>query len=273
MLQFCPAKINLGLFITEKRTDGYHNIETVFYPIDWFDVLEVIENTESQGFELKTSGLAISGKTQENLLYKAWELISAEHKIPPVKVYLHKRIPMGAGLGGGSSNAANFINLVDEKFNLNIPFEKKLKIASGLGSDCAFFINPSPKLAKEKGDFFEPVNFSLKNHYILLVYPNIHSNTAEAYKLIKPEIPNVRLKSVMESEPIENWKNFVKNDFEPPLFSKFPVLKDIKNKLYEEGAVYASLSGSGSALYGIFKQEPKNVFSSDYKTTIVQANY
>lgn len=254
MICFPNAKINLGLNITEKRPDGFHNIETVFYPIGWNDALEIVEsNSAAKEFSLHLSGILIEGKTEDNLLYKAFHIIKKEKKLPPVEVYLHKTIPMGAGLGGGSADAAFFINLINEQFNLGLTEEQRMDIARQLGSDCAFFIKNKPVFAFEKGDVFKDVNVDLTQYQALVIYPNVHSNTKEAYSLVSPVVSE---KSILEilKQPITTWKDDLKNDFENSVFSKYPLVKEIKQQLYQQGALYASMSGSGSAVFSIFNQ-------------------
>ncbi len=256
MLVFSPCKINLGLNVVRKRSDGYHDIETVFYPILWHDALEVIEDSENQCFNLTISGLPIEGDLQNNVIYKTHQLIQAKYPIPPIKVHLYKNLPMGAGIGGGSANAATFINLMNAKFNLNIPLSEKLNMASQIGSDCSFFIENKPVFATEKGNIFENINVDLSNYYILLVYPKIHSNTKLAYQGIEPIQPKVSIKKIIETEPIENWKNILVNDFEKSVFKSHLKISELKEKMYLKGAVYASMSGSGSTVFGIFKEKP-----------------
>src|ERR1700744_6335306 len=185
MICFPNAKINLGLNIVEKRSDGFHNIETVFYPINWHDALETIENKSFRKGEdkmhLSISGLLVEGNPQDNLIAKAYKLIDVKYNLPPLKTYLHKSIPMGAGLGGGSSDAAFFIKLLNEKFNLNISTNEQINFAKQLGSDCAFFIENKPVYASEKGDVFKEIKIDLSSYYIIIVYPAVHSNTASAY--------------------------------------------------------------------------------------------
>lgn len=255
MICFPNAKINLGLNITEKRTDGFHNIETVFYPVAWCEALEVIENNTNVNFNLHLSGIPISGSLEDNLLYKAYHLIKQHHTLPGVDVYLHKALPMGAGLGGGSADAAFFINLLNEQFQLHLTEETKLTIAKQLGSDCAFFINNKPVYATEKGDVFHDISIDLSKYFIALIYPNVHSNTKEAYSLVKPNKPNKSITQILQ-QPIESWKEELVNDFEISIFNKYPVVQEVKQNLYDCGAVYACMSGSGSAVFGIFKEKP-----------------
>ncbi|MES2681036.1 MAG: 4-(cytidine 5'-diphospho)-2-C-methyl-D-erythritol kinase [Bacteroidota bacterium] len=257
MVTFPNCKINLGLYVVNKRSDGYHNIETVFYPVGWCDVLEVLENTAgNEPFTMSASGITITGNPEQNLIYKAWKLMSDLKRIPPIKVHLHKNIPMGAGLGGGSSDAAHFINLVSKQFDLGFTEDEKTNLASALGSDCAFFIKNRPVLAKGKGNQFSDIRVDLSAFYILLVYPGIHSDTKVAYEGLIPAKPEGDLNKLIESGVIKNWKTDLLNDFEPSLFKKYPQIKMLKQKLYDQGALYASMSGSGSTVFGIFEKEP-----------------
>ncbi|MDF2447834.1 MAG: 4-diphosphocytidyl-2C-methyl-D-erythritol kinase [Bacteroidota bacterium] len=256
MICFPNAKINLGLHVTEKRADGFHNIETVFYPVGWNDALEVIEaKSPEPEFNLHVSGLPVTGNTTDNLLYKAFTLIRQIKPLPAMDVYLHKVLPMGAGLGGGSSDAAFFINLVNEQFDLNFPEEERLQIARQLGSDCAFFIKNKPVLATQKGDVFEEINLNLAHLFIAIIYPNVHSNTKEAYSLVKPQRPSHSLPDIL-TQPVSTWKHELVNDFEKSIFSVYPVVEKTKNDLYDLGALYACMSGSGSAVFGLFEHRP-----------------
>jgi 4-diphosphocytidyl-2-C-methyl-D-erythritol kinase len=266
MLQFCPCKINLGLNVVEKRADGFHNLETTFYPIQWRDSLEIIESSESQGFELSLSGLRIEGNPADNIIYKAYQLIKQKHRLPSIKVHLHKNIPMGAGLGGGSSNGAVFINLLDKKFNLGISLAEKTNIAGRLGSDCSFFIEQKPVYATGKGDVFEPLNINLGKYFILLVYPGIHSNTKTAYAGVNPSKPQKNIKDILENYPIQEWKSLLVNDFEASVFKAFPEIENLKQQLYNNGAIYACMSGSGSTVFGIFENRPSISFPAAYNT-------
>jgi 4-diphosphocytidyl-2-C-methyl-D-erythritol kinase len=262
MICFPNAKINLGLNITKKREDGFHNIETIFYPVGWNDALEVLSVDPStplrvtkEEFNLHLSGLAISGNLEDNLLYKACQLIKQTKTLPAIDVYLHKTLPMGAGLGGGSADAAFFINLLNEQFALNFSETERIDIAKQLGSDCAFFIKNKPVFASQKGDVFTDIELDLSHFYIAIVYPNVHSNTKEAYSLVKPQQPNKSLLDVIK-QPISTWKIDLINDFEKSIFNLYPIVEKTKNDLYNLGAVYACMSGSGSAVFGLFETEP-----------------
>jgi 4-diphosphocytidyl-2-C-methyl-D-erythritol kinase len=257
MICFPNAKINLGLYITEKRPDGFHNIESVFYPIAWNDALEVIESPEaSTDFNLYTSGLPISGKAEDNLLYKAYALMKEKRTLPKISVYLHKTLPMGAGLGGGSADCAFFINQLNTQFNLGLSEEERLNLARPLGSDCAFFIKNKPVYAYEKGDVFKDLSIDLSAYYIAVIFSNVHSNTKEAYSGVKPAKPATSLLDVIQ-QPVHTWKNSMSNDFEASIFAKYPVVEKTKQDLYDAGAIYASMSGSGSAVFGLFDSMPQ----------------
>jgi 4-diphosphocytidyl-2-C-methyl-D-erythritol kinase len=256
MICFPNAKINLGLNVTEKRADLFHNIETVFYPIGWCDALEIIETPNAvSGFNLNLSGITIQGAVEDNLLYKAYQLIKQSRPLPALTVYLHKALPMGAGLGGGSADAAFFINLLDQQFDLKLSETECLEIARPLGSDCAFFIHNKPVFAHQKGDVFSSIELDLSNYYIAVIYPGVHSNTKDAYSLVKPGKPNKAITEIIK-QPIATWKTELVNDFEASIFSKYPVVEKTKSGLYKAGAVYAAMSGSGSAVFGLFDNVP-----------------
>ncbi len=256
MICFPNAKINLGLRITQKREDGFHNIETIFYPVGWNDALEIIESDKSPGeFNLFLSGIPISGNKEDNLLYKAYHILQQNYSLPAIDVYLHKVLPMGAGLGGGSSDAAFFIELLNKQFHLNLSETEQIEIAKPLGSDCAFFIKNKPVYATQKGDVFTDIILDLSHLYIAVIYPGVHSNTKEAYSLVTPHQPNRSLLDIIQ-QPVATWKTDLVNDFEKSIFSKYPVVQKTKNDLYDLGAVYACMSGSGSAVFGLFETEP-----------------
>lgn len=265
MILFPNAKINLGLNVIEKRPDGFHNIETVFYPIQWCDALEIVEGKD-KSFDLTITGLSVLGPMEENIIYKAWLGLNSFAKVPPIRVNLHKVLPMGAGLGGGSSDAAFFLKLANQKFNLGLSLEQLTNIARKLGADCAFFIENKPVFAVGKGDEFSSVNVNLKDYRILVVHPGINSNTKEAYHGVIPNKPLRSVKEIVENEPISNWKNCLVNDFEKSIFKKYPEVEKLKNQLYEAGAIYASMSGSGSAVFGIFKDKQTITFPDTYKS-------
>lgn len=265
MLSFPNCKINLGLYVTEKRNDGFHNIETVFYPLEWCDALEITESGSSKDFDLRVSGLAIEAATENNLLYKAWKMIGQNSVLPPLEVHLHKNIPMGAGLGGGSADAAFLIRMLNQKFELGLDQDKMKDIASLLGSDCAFFIDNRPLLARGRGNEFSEVKVDLSEYYVLAVYPGVHSNTRDAYLGLTPKKPTHELRNIVENTAPEHWKELLVNDFEESIFKKYPLIGELKQQFYREGAIYASMSGSGSAVYGIFKEEPRIEWPNTFK--------
>ncbi len=252
MILFPNAKINLGLNITEQRPDGYHNLETIFYPLMIRDALEVIESNQ---LNFRSSGIHIPGNDQTNLCLKAYHLLKLDFDLPPVMIHLLKHIPIGAGLGGGSADAAFMIRLLNQQFELCLTAEQMINYARQLGADCAFFINNKPVYAFEKGDRFEPVNLDLSMYHLVLVMPPVHVSTAEAYGGIKPKPIEVPLKEVIKLSVTE-WKTFIKNDFEDHIFKVYPIIADVKNHLYQAGALYASMSGSGASVFGIFKHQP-----------------
>jgi 4-diphosphocytidyl-2-C-methyl-D-erythritol kinase len=255
MIVFPNAKINIGLNIIEKREDGFHNIESVFYPVGLSDALEIIENTDTltERFVFTSSGIEIPGDVKDNLCYYAYHLIAADYSLPNVKVHLHKHIPIGAGLGGGSADAAFFIRLLNDKFELGISWGEMHHYARQLGSDCSFFISNKAAFAEGRGDTYESIQLTLNDYYIALVYPNIHINTAIAYSKVNPKYPTRSLENDILNLPIEQWKDHIHNDFEDSVFLQFPEIKNIKEVLYAQGALYAAMSGSGSTVFGIFK--------------------
>ncbi len=254
MVVFPNAKINLGLNIVSKRTDGFHNIESCFFPVAWNDILEITPNTHS--LEFKSTGIEIPGNTKSNLCTKAFLLLESDFKIPPVHIHLHKQIPIGAGLGGGSSDGAFALKTISQLYNLNLSIEDLQKYAEKLGSDCPFFIENRPIYCYEKGNRFENINFSLKNVWVTLIYPNIHCSTKEAYSGVIPKKSSINCKKLLQTKGIESWKEHLKNDFEDSIFKLYPEIEALKNQLYKNGASYASMSGSGSTLFGIFKNKP-----------------
>ncbi|MCG8305970.1 MAG: 4-(cytidine 5'-diphospho)-2-C-methyl-D-erythritol kinase [Cytophagales bacterium] len=261
MIVFPNAKINLGLNILRKRSDGYHELETCFYPVLWRDALEIIDSDKTH---ITTTGIELPDEG-ENIVLKAFHLLKKDFDLPPIRIHLHKSIPIGAGLGGGSADAAFMLKLLNEKYMLGITHNDLLKYATRLGADCAFFLENRPLLASGIGERFSELKFSLDEKHIVLVYPNIHISTKEAYSNIVPKNPSVRIKDVLENHPIENWEGLLTNDFEAPLFKKYPILKNLKEQLYDSGGVYASMSGSGSCMFGIFDRMPALSFPDDFK--------
>lgn len=252
MITFPNAKINLGLNITEKRPDGYHNLETIFYPIPLEDALEVCPRKEGEGkYSLSQSGLAIEGDPDKNLVVKAYKLLDEACGLPPADIYLYKHIPSGAGLGGGSADAAFMLKLLNETYNLKLTDDQLEEYAARLGADCAFFVRNRPTYAEGIGNIFSPVELSLAGWQLLLVKPDIFVSTRDAFARICPRRPQRNLKDII-GQPVESWKDYMVNDFEESVFPQFPAIGDIKTKLYHLGAVYASMSGSGSSVYGLF---------------------
>lgn len=260
MITFPNAKINLGLNIVEKRPDGYHNLETIFYPINLQDALEVtIKENGSEEYTLHISGITLDGEAEDNLVVKAYKLLKKDFpQLPPIDIHMYKHIPAGAGLGGGSSDAAHMVKLLNEKFVLGLAVRQMENYAAQLGADCAFFIKNEPVFATGIGNIFEPIELSLKGYHIILIRPDIFVSTRDAFSQIKPSRPKISLKELAK-QPIENWKDEMKNDFEDSVFQKFPEIAAIKDELYDLGAVYAAMSGSGSSVYGIFKEPIENV--------------
>lgn len=253
MICFPNCKINLGLKVKGKRPDGYHNIETVFYPVNLTDVLEIIPAQDGI-FNFNITGIEIPGDITENLCVKAYNLLAKEYKIPSVKIHLHKNIPIDAGLGGGSSDAAFTLILLDKIFSLNLTKNKLIEMSSQLGSDCAFFIENKPCFAYEKGNIMEIINLDLKNYKFIIIKPNINISTSEAYKNVFFDDNTESLK-IQINKPVETWRDNIFNDFEKYIFKSYPEIKKIKEFFYQKGALYSSMSGSGSAVYGIFKDD------------------
>jgi len=251
MLVFPNAKINIGLNIVEKRPDGFHNIESCFYPVGWSDALEI---TLAERFSFHSDGIAIPGNPGDNLCAKAYEMLSRDYNLPPVKIHLLKTVPIGAGLGGGSADAAFTIKALNQLFDLGITIEEQEQYARLIGSDCAFFIRNKPMYCFEKGDRFDTIDVNIAGKWIALVNPGIHISTVEAYSGVVAKRSTENLRNILR-EPITKWKGCVRNDFEATLFEKYPLLREVKEKLYGLGAEYAAMSGSGSTLFGIFDKE------------------
>jgi 4-diphosphocytidyl-2-C-methyl-D-erythritol kinase len=261
MVVFPNAKINLGLHITEKRPDGYHNIESVFYPIQLTDALEITENKSNKN-KFEAIGVEIPKDGKLNLVEQAWEIVNSYTPIPRVDLDLLKKIPIGAGLGGGSSDAAFCITGLNQLFKLDIPENKMLEMAGELGADCAFFVKNKATYAEGVGDEFTDVEFSLAGKFLVLVYPNIHVSTPIAYKHVVPTKPKYNIKEILRL-PIEAWKDKLENNFEASVFKEYPLIETIKNTLYNQGAQYASMSGSGSSIFGIYDTEPQITFDEN----------
>lgn len=248
MVAFPGCKLNLGLHILAKRPDGYHTINTCFYPLPWTDVLEFLP---SPSWAFAQSGLTIPGGEGDNLCVKAHHLLDLDFHLPPVQGQLHKIIPMGAGLGGGSADAAHSLRLLNDIFSLALSRERLTAYARQLGSDCTFFIQDQPAFGAGRGDDLEPIELTLKGLYLVVISPLIHVSTAMAYASVTPAPAAEDLRTVLR-QPVAEWKARLVNDFEPSVFHRYPELQNIKQHLYSMGAVYASLSGSGSSLFGLF---------------------
>jgi 4-diphosphocytidyl-2-C-methyl-D-erythritol kinase len=269
MITFPNAKINLGLHITAKRSDGFHDLETVFYPLMWKDALEIISSKEQIPNSLITTGITVSGNAEDNLCVKAYNLLKKDFpELSPVNMHLHKTIPMGAGLGGGSADGAFTLKLLNTKFNLNLSNDQLISYALQLGSDCPFFILNEPCFATGRGEKLEPISLNLSAYKIAVVNPGIHVNTGWAFSKIRPQQPKVSLKEIIQ-QPIETWKQNLKNDFEEPVFAEFPEAKKLKDDLYAAGALYASMSGSGSTVFGLFKEPPQLSLPDTYLFKII----
>ena len=262
MIAFSNCKVNIGLNILKKRKDGFHDIETLFYPINFVeDIIEIVENSSDKD-TYHFSGKKIDSDLEKNLCFLTVQKMREKHSFPNIDLYLHKNVPMGAGLGGGSANVGTIIKLIDKNFDLNIPQKEQIEIASKLGSDTAFFIINKAALGEGRGDVLSTIDFSLSSYEMLIIHPEVHVSTAQAYANVKPKPANFSLKNIKELD-IKEWKNHLKNDFEESIFKIHPQLGEIKSYLYDEGAIYAQMSGSGSAVYGIFEKLPQNI-SNDF---------
>ena len=258
MVVFPNCKINLGLQILTKRNDGFHNIETIFYPIQLKDALEIIPSDSTEQVIFNSSGYPINGETKDNLCIRAYYLLKKDFPdLPSVKIHLHKNIPMGAGLGGGSADAAFTLQLLNNLFCLNIPVDQLLKYSLQLGSDCPFFIINTPCIGLGRGEVLEEIKLDLSAYKIVIINPGIHVNTGEAFANLNLEAndPNQNsLQNIIE-QPIETWQHNLKNDFEIPVFKKHPIIRTIKETLYKQGSTYAAMSGTGSTVFGLFNKE------------------
>lgn len=256
MIIFPNAKINLGLNIVAKRADGYHDLETVFYPIPIHDRLEVTLSDKSfpsgKPYLLTTSGVQVDGDDEYNLVVRAYMRLRSEYTLPNVIIDLTKNIPTGAGMGGGSSDCAYMIRLLNTMCHIQMTPQQMEQTAAQLGADCAFFVQATPAYATGIGNVLSPVNLSLKGYKIVVVKPDIHVSTAEAFAHITPHYPVKHVFDIVK-QPIETWKTELVNDFEDSIFANHPEIKEIKEKLYGQGAIYAVMSGSGSSVIGLFR--------------------
>jgi 4-diphosphocytidyl-2-C-methyl-D-erythritol kinase len=255
LVSFPNCKINLGLHISSKRADGYHNIETIFYPIHFKDVLEILPNQiGSNDVIFNSSGLIIDGEINNNLCLRAYQLLKKDFPfLPSIQMHLHKIIPLGAGLGGGSADAAFTLQILNKQFLLQLSNDKLINYAAQLGSDCPFFILNTPCFATGRGEILTPLNIDLLAYQMVIVNPLTHINTAWAFKQLTI-LSNQQSISQIIQQPIATWKTDLKNDFEDVVFQHYPIIKNIKETLYHAGAVYASISGTGSTVFGIFEK-------------------
>ncbi len=269
MISFPNCKINLGLHVLSRREDGFHELDTVFYPVPWTDILEIVrdEGNESD-IDFRNSGIRIYGSRDKNLCVRAYQLLAADFPLPPVRMHLHKVLPIGAGLGGGSADAAFALRLLNDLFRLKIPIARLENYAARLGSDCPFFIQNKAVRATGRGDVFEPVKVDLKGYQLVVVKPRAHVSTTEAYGGITPKADRESLR-VLIRKPVAQWREFLVNDFEETIFIKHPSIRKIKEQLYKLGAVYASMSGSGSSVFGLFEQ-PTDVHMHFRSATVWQ---
>ncbi len=262
MVSFPNCKINLGLHILGKREDGFHNLETLFYPVPFKDALELIPSTNND-IEFTATGLAVDGTAADNLCVKAYHLLKKDYpEIPAVKIHLHKAIPLGAGLGGGSADAAFMLKLLNEKFHLNLSTDQLINYALQLGSDCPFFIINKPCFATGRGEVLEEITLDLSAYKMVLINPGIHINTGWAFSNIIPALPIKSIKEIIQ-QPIHTWKGELENDFETAVFTAHPAIKEIKASLYAQGAIYAAMSGSGSTVFGIFEPNTDSLALKD----------
>ena len=268
MVIFPNCKINLGLNVICKRSDGYHDIETIFFPIPITDVLEIITSEDTQinitGIPLDYSG--------ENICLRAYHLLKKDFPdLPEINIHLHKVIPIGAGLGGGSSNGVSMLMLLCKKYNLQIPEQKIYDYALELGSDCPFFVLNKPAFAFGRGEILEEITISLSGYQMMITNPGIHINTKELFQQITPNETSTSIKEIIQL-PIVDWKNNLVNDFESIVFQKHPAIKNLKDKMYKNGAVYAAMTGTGSSVFGLFPANQKVTFIAepDYFQKIIE---
>ena len=273
MIQFPHCKINLGLSILEKRKDGFHNLETVFYPVGLKDIIEITPLSKpTQEVAFSSSGIAVPGNDSDNLCVKAYQLLKNDFPhLPSIQMHLHKAIPMGAGLGGGSSDATAVIQILNKLFSLQLSEDVLLQYTAQLGSDCPFFLHEQPCHATGRGEILNPLSLSLKDYQIVLIHPAISISTAWAFQQIQPASKEKSILDIIQ-QPISTWKQDLINDFESPILAAHPILQSIKTELYAKGAIYASMSGSGSSFFGIFEQSttmPSFSFSAQMKVDFI----
>ncbi|WP_165024589.1 4-(cytidine 5'-diphospho)-2-C-methyl-D-erythritol kinase [Dysgonomonas sp. ZJ279] len=256
MICFPNAKINLGLNIVSKRDDGYHNLETVFYPIAIKDALEIIVKEDQSEDTFIEAGIKVDAAPESNLVMKALKLMRSKYEFPSLEVHLLKKIPFGAGLGGGSADASFMLKLINKTFDLGASDKELANIAVQLGADCPFFIYNRPMFATGIGEVFEDVELCLKDYTFILIKPDIHVSTKDAFAQIKPLQPSMSLKEIIK-KPMTEWRDLMINDFEKSVVAKYPLINEIKETMYKHGALYASMTGSGSSVFGIFNEDVK----------------
>jgi len=270
MILFPNAKINLGLRILRRRQDGYHDLETIFYPISWCDILEIMPLRDDKKIWLTSSGLSLPGSARDNLVYKTASLMQERYSLPGVRIHLHKQIPAGAGLGGGSSDATFTLKALNQVYSLNLPKDEIESMALTLGSDCPFFLNNKPALAIGRGERLTLLDLSLKENYILIIYPGLEVNTGKMFRSTRPSEEGLSLIQAVALPPSE-WEKHIINHFEKTLAGEFPVIPELLKFLHNHGAWYASVSGSGSSVYGLFTSPPPQIkLPEEYITWIGQ---
>lgn len=252
MVSFPSCKINLGLNVISKRPDGYHDLLTGFYPVAWHDALEIVP---AKNFTFNISGIPVPGASADNLCVRAFDMLQKDYHLKPVSIHLHKVIPIGAGLGGGSSDGAQTLLILNELFKLGLTRERLKEYAARLGSDCPFFIENKPMIGTGRGEVLAPVDLSLKGKFLVIITPEVKVSTSEAFAGITPREPDHDLRTILEKHGISEWKKLLRNDFQDHLFRQFPIIEAIHQKLFALGAIYASMTGSGSSVFGIFDAE------------------
>ena len=255
MIRFAGSKINIGLRVTEKRPDGFHNIESIFYPIPLNDVIEAVPANDDD-LSLQIEGIHIDGDIKQNLVYKAWQLLRDRHTISGNKAALLKCVPTGAGLGGGSSDAANMLLLLNDLNNLKLPTTLLEEYAAMLGSDCPFFIENTPKYVTGRGEILSPIELSLAGYHLMLIHPKVHVSTPVAYSMITPHPADVDLRALIDL-PVDQWHSVAQNDFQTPMCNAFPAIREALNIVAFANPLFSSMTGSGSAVYGLFDKEPE----------------
>ena len=257
MILFSPAKINLGLHILGKREDGFHSLRSVMYPVGLCDILEFLEMpVGSEPFQFTQTGILLDQDAENNLVTKAWRLLNRETSLPPLSIHLHKQIPVGAGLGGGSSNASITLKGLNQWASPVLGPDHLQTLAIRLGSDCPFFLHTGPMMMEGRGEILSRTSLRLEGFFLVLLFPGIHISTAEAYAGVHPRVPVMTLEQQL-SKTVEDWKDLLVNDFEKTVCDKYPLIRELKLALYQAGALYAAMSGSGSSIFGIFREPPR----------------